>query len=284
MASSENYKRGQQIISADLAAERAQRLLPLDDFGLTWGGLVLPSTEAVTHFCVVGATGSGKTTLLRLLMQSCLPLLGTEFKEKSYEQDLSEVTPPTQKELNDYNAALTEYEALVAERDSALKKNQETTELLKKLNEEIEDANETTAKRIAELDRDIQDLPQLNWSIPGLKKWIIAIPVTFIGLALPGIMWIPTLFLFYGAAVPAVVVIAKLIGKVIANGRLRRKKQDLEKEKQSLNFLPKRELPDLSDIPDPVATVRTNLVCLLALACFQARFERFVVAPIGMPS
>ena len=180
--------------------------------------------------------------------------------------------------MNDYNAALTEYEALVAERDSALKKNQETTELFKKLNEEIKGANESTAKKITELDRDIQDLPQPNWSIPGLKKWIIAIPGTFFGLAMFGSMLVPTPFLFIGAAVPSVVMIAKLIGKVIANGRLRRKKQDLEKEKQSLNFLPKRELPDLSDIPDPVATVRTNLVCLPATCVYDSRKPRQIDA------
>ena len=125
MASSENYKRGQQIISPDLAAERAKRLLPLDDFGLTWGGLVLPSTEAVTHFCVVGATGSGKTTLLRLLMQSCLPRIGAEYKEKSYEITRSELKHPTVQEQESYAKALAAHQVLNAPYEAALKKNNE---------------------------------------------------------------------------------------------------------------------------------------------------------------
>ncbi len=43
-----------------------------------WGGDWIPFEDAVTHFCVAGATGSGKTVLLRLLMQSVLPLIRTQ--------------------------------------------------------------------------------------------------------------------------------------------------------------------------------------------------------------
>jgi type IV secretory pathway TraG/TraD family ATPase VirD4 len=43
------------------------------DQGIFFGGLLLPSTEAMTHFRLTGAAGSGKTNLLRLYMQSVLP-------------------------------------------------------------------------------------------------------------------------------------------------------------------------------------------------------------------
>lgn len=44
-----------------------------NDSGYFWGGVLIPSEEATTHFLVAGASGSGKTITLRLLMQSMLP-------------------------------------------------------------------------------------------------------------------------------------------------------------------------------------------------------------------
>ena len=41
-----------------------------------WGGEVLPSACATTHFLAVGTTGAGKTLLLNRLMASVLPTLG----------------------------------------------------------------------------------------------------------------------------------------------------------------------------------------------------------------
>lgn len=49
------------------------RKLPQRDKGIFFGGLLLPSTEALTHFRITGGSGSGKTNLLRLYMQSVLP-------------------------------------------------------------------------------------------------------------------------------------------------------------------------------------------------------------------
>ena len=54
-----------------------QYLKPEDDSGVQWGGLTLPSSEAVTNFLIVGSVGSGKTISLSLLMQSVLPQIGT---------------------------------------------------------------------------------------------------------------------------------------------------------------------------------------------------------------
>ena len=47
------------------------------DQGIFFGGLLLPSTEAMTHFRLTGGSGSGKTNLLRLYMQSILPQISS---------------------------------------------------------------------------------------------------------------------------------------------------------------------------------------------------------------
>ena len=54
-----------------------QRLRDLQDPGVWWGGVLLPSKEAVTNFLIVGSVGSGKTVSLSLLMKSILPQVGT---------------------------------------------------------------------------------------------------------------------------------------------------------------------------------------------------------------
>ena len=46
--------------------------------GIYFGGLILPFSEAHTHFRITGAAGSGKTNLLRLMMQSVLPKINSE--------------------------------------------------------------------------------------------------------------------------------------------------------------------------------------------------------------
>jgi type IV secretory pathway TraG/TraD family ATPase VirD4 len=46
--------------------------------GIYFGGLILPFSEAHTHFRITGAAGSGKTNLLRLMMQSVLPKINAE--------------------------------------------------------------------------------------------------------------------------------------------------------------------------------------------------------------
>jgi len=175
MASSESYKRGQQIISADLAAARAKRLLPLDDFGLTWGGLVLPSTEAVTHFCVVGATGSGKTTLLRLLMQSCLPLIGASFREKTHEITHTKTEEPSRYEQDSYDRDVAAYNEQVARRAAALKKNQQDIDAAKEQNKRIQADNARTSARIAELDKELAAVKFVEVSTEDIKFSLVMI-------------------------------------------------------------------------------------------------------------
>ena len=62
------------------------------DPGFYWGGIHLPSKEALTYFLVAGSVGSGKTITLRLLMQSMLPNIreGSEKRALIYDakQDL----------------------------------------------------------------------------------------------------------------------------------------------------------------------------------------------------
>ena len=155
---SEEFKRGQQIISAEEAAKRSQRLLPLDDFGLTWGGLELPSTEAVTHFCVVGTTGSGKTTLLRLLMQSCLPLIGADYKEKSYKVSRTEYEEPSTREKAAYEKAQTDYQAAVATREQKLKRNREQIAAVREHNRVIRDRRARASDKRAEVEEELKGL------------------------------------------------------------------------------------------------------------------------------
>ena len=71
------HYRGKALLSFREAEEIAQRSRPQNDPGLSWGGLLLPSEAATTHFCVTGASGSGKTITIRLLMQCVLPSIGT---------------------------------------------------------------------------------------------------------------------------------------------------------------------------------------------------------------
>lgn len=46
------------------------------DGDIQWGDLLLPESEATSHFLAVGATGSGKTLMLRLLLQKVLRKIG----------------------------------------------------------------------------------------------------------------------------------------------------------------------------------------------------------------
>ena len=181
---SEEFKRGQRIISANEAATRAKRLLPLDDFGLTWGGLVLPSTEATTHFCVVGATGSGKTTLLRLLMQSCLPLIGATYKEKSYDTNHVEIEQPSAQEWEEYNSALASHEAAVAARSAAIEENRVAVEAIRSENRRITFVNQShqnfkrrKEQKIVQLEREIEGVRYSEESTLSIKVAMGAIPV-----------------------------------------------------------------------------------------------------------
>ena len=145
------HMRGRQIISANQALYHADRLLLRDDFGLTWGGVTLPSTEATTHFCVVGSTGSGKTKILRLLMQSCLPLIGAEHKEKSFVTTRSEKTEPTKQEYDEYDEAVATHRLQFAEREKALRENREQISAARERNASIRQA----ARKRADLENQL---------------------------------------------------------------------------------------------------------------------------------
>lgn len=67
---------GTVIRSFDEVIRYFQRLIPPGDPGVFWGGMRLPSKEAMTNFLIVGSVGSGKTISLSLLMQSVLNLIG----------------------------------------------------------------------------------------------------------------------------------------------------------------------------------------------------------------
>ena len=71
------HYRGKSLLSFAEAEEIAGRARPQNDPGISWGGVLLPTEAATTHFCVTGASGSGKTITIRLLMQSVLPFIGT---------------------------------------------------------------------------------------------------------------------------------------------------------------------------------------------------------------
>lgn len=69
--------RGRTLIDFKTATQIADGLRSLDDPGMFWGGIRLPSNAAGYHFCVVGSTGSGKTLTLQCLMNSVLRSIGT---------------------------------------------------------------------------------------------------------------------------------------------------------------------------------------------------------------
>lgn len=258
----EEYKRGQHIISPNEAVERAVRLLPLDDFGLTWGGLVLPSTEATTHFCVVGATGSGKTTLLRLLMQSALPLIGAKYKEKSYEVEHEEKEPlPTQEWLA-YLRKVEENKEEAAQNQARLQENQRQTEAIRIENETIRQKNEAISREKGKLEQELSSLTSDAGSIPNLKRWIIAIPGTFFGLLSLGAGHMTIGFAAFATLLPTAVVLTKLFNKASANFSLSQDKSRLTEKIKLLVPLQEKPVPPVFDltetrtIPPPVAGTR----------------------------
>jgi type IV secretory pathway TraG/TraD family ATPase VirD4 len=64
---------GEAVASSDSTSSQSSG----SQFTIYWGGLEIPSSEALNHFLAIGTTGSGKTTVLRLLMQSTLPYVGS---------------------------------------------------------------------------------------------------------------------------------------------------------------------------------------------------------------
>ena len=258
----EEYRRGQRIISANEAAQRAERLLPLDDFGLTWGGLVLPSSEAATHFCAVGATGSGKTTLLRLLMQSSLPLVGSEYKEKSYELRHQENEPPSPQEWLTYHEALAQRDKRAAERQSATRAYQEGVAATRKDNERIQSRNaelrserKTLLEKIASLDKSLQALTP---EPPEPTAWRIGLGVTaFLGLLL--LLSVPPLGVLLAIGFAFLLVKERQLtkarsGNIAERERIIAERKALDDKAQSLVFLDTKPEPpafDLTEMRDP---------------------------------
>ena len=66
-----------------LAESKATIERPTDDPGILWGGILIPSKYATSHFMVVGTTGSGKTITIRLLMQDVLPSIGVKADHRA---------------------------------------------------------------------------------------------------------------------------------------------------------------------------------------------------------
>ncbi len=79
--------RGRRLMTYQEAIAASRKCLPRGDPGLAWGGILLPSAAATSHFCVVGTTGSGKTMLLRLLQQSALPFVGRGLDHRALVYD-----------------------------------------------------------------------------------------------------------------------------------------------------------------------------------------------------
>lgn len=80
--SNAQHLRGTVVASKATVAIEMDKILPRGDDGVYWGGLNIPTADAVRHFCVMGTVGSGKTILIRLLMQSVLrriPSISGEF-------------------------------------------------------------------------------------------------------------------------------------------------------------------------------------------------------------
>lgn len=128
------HLRGRRLITADEAIARAEALRPEIDFGVAWGRLLLPSSVATKHFCVVGTSGSGKTMILRLLMQSCLFLIGRSLKNRprKVQHQKEKVVAPSRQVKAVYEArkrrAEAEYESAKVAYESARKAHQERIE------------------------------------------------------------------------------------------------------------------------------------------------------------
>lgn len=147
------HLRGRRIISADEAFIEANRQRREEDYGLVWGGVVLPSETATSHFCVVGATGSGKTMILRLLMQSCLPLIGQKHKNKPrvelYEED----------DIKLYKKEIKEYEKI---KKIALSEIEEKRQSIAFLKQCVDEENEKIKYFNSEIQRKIEKHKSFN--------------------------------------------------------------------------------------------------------------------------
>lgn len=64
---------GGELKAFERVKKEYDRVRAESDAGVYWGGIRLPSKEALTYFLVAGSVSSGKTITLRLLMQSILP-------------------------------------------------------------------------------------------------------------------------------------------------------------------------------------------------------------------
>ncbi len=73
-----DHIRGSFVSSRTTVVKEMEKLLPLGDPGVFWGGLEVPTIDSVRHFCDMGTVGSGKTVLIRLLMQSILTRIGSK--------------------------------------------------------------------------------------------------------------------------------------------------------------------------------------------------------------
>ena len=91
-ADSRRGARGRTLLSYAEALEIARRRLPRNDPGLYWGGLLLPSMAATSHFVATGTTGSGKTITIRLLAQSALPKIGCGLDQRALIYDAKQDT------------------------------------------------------------------------------------------------------------------------------------------------------------------------------------------------
>lgn len=67
-----NEIRGRQLLTAVAIKAKLNLIMQKEDPGILWGTVRIPTSNATSHFAVVGAVGSGKTLTIRMLMQDQL--------------------------------------------------------------------------------------------------------------------------------------------------------------------------------------------------------------------
>lgn len=99
--------RGPQELQYETARSIANSQRHPHDNGIQWGGVRIPSSAAVTHFCVVGAIGSGKTLTIRMIMDSVLGTIGQGHDSRALVYDAKQDMLPLLKAICPHADVLT---------------------------------------------------------------------------------------------------------------------------------------------------------------------------------